>query len=189
MRLFVAIELSKRTRSALQRVGVALAKECTGVRWVPAERLHLTIKFLGDVPDRDVVKVSDAVARAAGGAAPFDMEISGCGCFPARGPVRIVWAGTKEESGVLQECVATLEDELEELGFARERRRFSPHLTIGRVREDHSGGRLRSAVESHVFEPMEESVSSLTLMSSVLSSKGPTYMPASTVRLGRARSR
>ena len=186
MRLFVAIELSKRTRSALQGVGVAVSEECTGVRWIPAERLHLTIKFLGEVPDGDVVKVADAVARTAAGSAPFEMEIAGCGCFPPRGPVRIVWAGIKEESGVLQECVETLESELEELGFARERRRFSPHLTIGRVREDHSGGRLRSADESHGFDSLEESVSSLTLMSSVLSPRGPSYTPASTARLGRA---
>ena len=87
---------------------------------------------------------------------------------------------------MLQDCVETLESELEKLGFARERRRFSPHLTIGRVREDKSGERLRSAVESHSFGLLEESVSSLTVMSSVLSPKGPTYTPVSTAKLGQA---
>lgn len=186
MRLFVAIELSQNTRAALAGVGAALSEKCDGVRWVPADRLHMTIKFLGDVADRDVVKVADVVARAAAGAEPFDMKIAGCGCFPQRGPVRIVWAGVIEEPVVLHACVETLESELEVLGFARERRRFSAHLTIGRVREDRSNDRLRSAVDSHSFGSLEESVSSLTLMSSVLSPKGPTYAPVSTTKLGQA---
>jgi 2'-5' RNA ligase len=184
MRLFVAVEFSDQVRSALAKVQASLAPECDGVRWIPSHQLHLTVKFLGDVPDRDVNRVAEAVARAAAKSVPCDLEIAGCGCFPPRGQVRIVWAGGSEKTGALTRCVEAVEGELEALGFPKERRRFSAHVTIGRVREDRSGGRIRSTVEAHTFPSLEQEVSSITLMSSVLSPKGPTYTPVSRTRLG-----
>lgn len=170
----------------LTDVQAALSAKCNGVRWIPGEQLHLTVKFLGEVPDQDAARVAEAVGRAAAGAVPFNMEMTGCGCFPLRGTVRIVWVGVREASGALLQCVERVEGELEALGFPKERRRFSPHLTIGRVREDRSGGRLRSIIEAYSFRSAEQSVSSITLMSSVLSPTGPTYTPVSTSRFGQA---
>jgi 2'-5' RNA ligase len=184
MRLFVAITLDDGVRSALGEVQADLKARCDGVRWIPQHQLHLTVKFLGDAPDRDVAKISEAVAKAASDSRPFSLEIAGCGCFPPRGAVRIVWTGANEHSGALLKCVEALETELESLGFARERKRFSPHLTIGRVREDRSGGRIREAADAHSYSPMNQAVASLTLMSSVLSPKGPTYTPVSKAKLG-----
>ena len=188
VRLFVAILLSDSVRAALGKVQADLDGAHRGVRWIPSEQLHLTVKFLGEVPDRDVAQVAEAVARAAGRATPFDMQVAGCGCFPPGGSVRIVWAGASESSGALLQCAEAVEGELEEMGFPRERRPFSSHITIGRVREDRSRGRLRSVVEVHTFSPMEQSVLSVTLMSSVLSPKGPTYTAVSTSKLGNAGS-
>lgn len=184
MRLFVAIELSEPVRSVLAKVQADLRAGCDGVRWIPSHQLHLTVKFLGEVPDRDVDKVATAVAQAAKQGGPFELQIAGCGCFPPKGPVRIVWAGGREPSGVLLTCVDALEDKLESLGFARERKRFSPHITIGRVREDRSGGRIRDTVVAQRLDEVRESVTVLTLMSSVLSPKGPTYTPVNKTDLG-----
>ena len=184
MRLFVAIELDDPIRFSLSSAQAQLTRQCDGVRWVPAHQLHVTVKFLGEVRDPDVSGVADAVARAAVQAAPFSMAIAGCGCFPKRGPVRIVWAGLIEESGALLQCVEAVERELEPIGFARERRPFSPHITIGRVREDRSGGQIRAAAEALTMDAGVQSVDSLTLMSSVLSPKGPTYSAVSRTNLG-----
>ena len=184
MRLFVAIELDDPIRFSLSSAQAQLNDQCDGVRWVPAHQLHVTVKFLGEVRDPDVSGVADAVARAAGRAAPFTMTIAGCGCFPKRGPVRIVWAGLHEASGALLRCVEAVETELEPIGFARERRPFSPHITIGRVREDRSGGQIRAAAEALTMDAGVQSVGSLTLMSSVLSPKGPTYSAVSRTNLG-----
>jgi 2'-5' RNA ligase len=184
VRLFVAIELSERTRSALGRIQADLASKCDGVRWIPAHQLHITVKFLGDVPDGDVSKVAEGVGRAAAACDPFSMEIGECGCFPPRGPVRIVWAGAAEASSALMQCVEAVEAELQPLGFPRESKPFSPHITIGRVREDRSSGGIRAAVQAYGCGKEQESVSSLTLMSSVLSPKGPTYTPVSKAELG-----
>ena len=184
MRLFVAIEFSDRIRSVLENVQAALRPKCDGVRWVRPEQLHLTAKFLGEVPDGKVSAVAEAVARAAAAVTSFTMEVSGCGCFPPRGAVRIVWVGLREEAGALARCVETVEEELQKIGFSRERRPFSPHVTIGRVREGRSHGGIRSAAEAFTFGPTEQAVSSITLMSSVLSPKGPTYTAVRKVDLG-----
>ena len=184
MRLFIAIEFSDRVRSLLEQVQAALRPRCDGVRWVRTEQLHLTAKFLGEVKDAKIPAVTDAVSRAAERAVSFTMEVSGCGCFPTGGPVRIVWTGLREKTGALTRCVEQLEAELEKIGFPRERRAFSPHVTIGRLREDRSRDGIRSAVGVHTFEPLRQEVSSITLMSSVLSPAGPTYAVVSKADLG-----
>ena len=185
MRLFVAIELSESHRASLTNVQAKLSRRCDGVRWIPGPQLHMTVKFLGEVKDDDVPAVSKAVAAGAARAVPFEMEVGGCGCFPPRGAVRIVWVGVREASNALLECVESVSEELERMGFPTERKPFSSHITIGRVREDRSGGKLRSAVDECTFPPLVQPVELVTLMSSVLSSKGPAYSTVSKADLGR----
>ena len=185
MRLFVAILLNEEARSALVRLQSGLARACPDVRWVAPEQLHLTVQFLGDVRDLDVPRVAGALQRAAR-VDPFDMELGGAGCFPDRGQVRIVWAGARDPTGRLVQCVESVSAELEAAGFPRERRPWSAHLTVGRVREDRSYGAIRSAVEAARFGPLTQSVAAVSLMSSVLSPKGATYSVVSTASLGRS---
>ena len=184
MRLFVAIELDEANRSRLAKLHGSLERKCPGVRWVQEHQLHMTVKFLGDVPDGQVPDVSAALELAGSSAKPFAMDLQGAGCFPPRGSVRIVWSGATETSGALIQCVAAAEEELESLGFPRERKPFSPHITIGRVRSDDSNGRIRSAVDAAAYENMAQTVKSLTLMSSVLSPKGPAYSVVGRANLG-----
>lgn len=184
VRLFIAITLDEQVRSRLAAVQARLRDRCQGVRWVRPEQVHVTLKFLGEVRDRDVPSVCAAVEYAAGAGKPFSLTVAGSGCFPKRGPVRIVWAGLDEPSGALLGLASALENECEKLGFPRERRPFSPHITIGRVREDRSDGKIRSAVDSFQFDSVSQSVEDVTVMSSVLSPKGPTYTAVSTAALG-----
>ncbi len=188
MRLFVAIELTDKVRSALLDVGTRLRRRCDGVRWIPAHQLHVTLKFLGEVADRDAGDVAGAVERAAANAGSFKLAIEGSGCFPPLGRVRIVWAGLKEETGRLLRIIEAMEGELELIGFARERRPFSPHITIGRVKEDVSNGTIRTAVDKFACRPAEQEVTAVTLMSSVLSPNGPTYTAVSRTNLGQDNS-
>ena len=184
MRLFVAIELTAEMRDALQEVQDALGRATDGVRWVRPEQLHLTVKFLGETPDGEVRRVAEAVARSAARSRPFEIQLSECGCFPPRGPVRIVWVGTHDPSGALQECVEAVEEELAGVGFPKELRPFSAHLTIGRAAEGRSAGGIRTAVEGGKVKPVRQSVCELTLMSSVLSAKGASYSVVSRAKLG-----
>ena len=184
MRLFVAIELDERVRSRLEKVQAKLRPECDGVRWVRPELIHLTLKFLGEVPDSKVAAVTQSIARAVANGEPLAMTLTGTGCFPPRGPVRIVWVGAEEPSGKLVHFAESVDAELARIGFPREQRPFSPHLTIGRVQDDRSGGKLRSAVTAVAIDRIEQAVESVTLMSSVLSPKGPTYHAVSRAKLG-----
>jgi len=175
MRLFVAIELEAPVRKALEALQKSLEPSCPDVRWVKPELMHLTLKFLGDVSDAQAVKVTRTVAGVAALSHPFELAIAGCGCFPPRGDVRVVWAGVEEPTGGLLGCVKHLEDALAEIGFPPGNRAFSPHLTIGRVREDRSRGKLRTAVAAGRFERAAQAAESMVVMCSELSRTGPTY--------------
>lgn len=183
MRLFVAIELSDSVRSVLRKMQDELRPRCDDVRWVRPEQLHLMVKFLGEVPDRDIDAVAAAMKLGAA-AVPFEMCIAGAGCFPPSGRVRIVWAGVEEKTGALQRCVAAVEDELVNLGFPQEERPFFPHITVGRVRDDRSHDRVRSAVSGCTLKSVRQPVDQLNLMSSVLAPQGSTYAVVMKANLG-----
>jgi len=185
VRLFVAIELTAEMRDALREVQGSLGRATEGIRWVRPEQLHLTIKFLGEVTDGKVSRVAEAVARSAARSSVFEMQLTECGCFPLRGPVRIVWVGTHDGSGALQECVNTVEEEMEGIGFPKESRPFSAHLTIGRAKDGRGASGIRAPVERCKVTPVRQSVDELTLMSSVLSPKGPSYSVVSKAKLGK----
>jgi 2'-5' RNA ligase len=176
MRLFVAIELGreiKRELAAVQvRLPAAVAKTA-GLRWTNPENLHLTMKFLGEV--QEVASACEAARIAAEGSAAFEMELGECGCFPPRGKVRIVYAATADRSGGLSDLASRGEAAFEAIGFPREHRPFSPHLTLGRVRDDRSAGRLRDAVTKLACKPLRQKVDSIAVMQSELLPEGPRY--------------
>ncbi len=177
IRTFVAVEMSSAVRSRaaslIERFRVAGAK----VTWVAPQNMHLTLKFLGDVPDVDSPGVCQAVEEAVSGLASFEIVCRGAGAFPDARRPRTLWIGV--DSGV-DELVAlhdAVDAALAPLGFARERRRFQPHLTIGRVRE--SGPKvaeLGRLVEKHAdFEAGLGAVDEVTVMASFLEKSGPKY--------------
>jgi 2'-5' RNA ligase len=108
------------------------------VRWAEPDALHITLKFLGEVAERRSDEITAALLRAAHGVAAFDVDISDFGAFPARSRPRTLWLGVTAPPE-FRELHACLEREFEALGFAREAREFSPHLTLGRVK---NAGRL-----------------------------------------------
>lgn len=175
MRLFIAIQLSDEVKTALRKAQRMLAAFDRVVRWLTPEQMHLTLKFLGEVENGAVTEVSAAADLAAEPCPPFEMVIAGAGCFPPRGRVRIVWAGIDEPSGALAAYSEQLEERCAEIGFERERRPFSPHLTVGRVREDPTGGRLRQAVEQTRVGPVSQRVDALCVFQSTLKPQGAEY--------------
>jgi len=177
LRLFVAIELEPALTRQLARAQQRLAEYDREVRWTRPEQMHLTLKFLGDVPDAQVPAVCTTAANVAATTKPFDMTLGACGCFPPRGPVRIVHVSINESTGMLLRCQQLCEDAYADLGFPPENRAFTPHLTIGRVREDRTNGRLRAAVGGVRCEASAQSVDSLCVVQSVLAPSGARYTP------------
>jgi 2'-5' RNA ligase len=125
VRCFVAVELPRPIREEIGRLQSRIATN--GLRLVKPELVHVTIKFLGDVPQEKVRLVSEALGRVK--AAPFPARVLGMGAFPGKS-VRVVWLGLE---GNFQELYLNVEQALKPLGFAPEARGFSPHITLGRV--------------------------------------------------------
>jgi 2'-5' RNA ligase len=125
MRCFVAVELPSHMREEIGRLQSGIATN--GLRLVKPELVHITIKFLGDVPQEKVGAVAETLGKVT--FAPFPVRVLGMGAFPGRA-VRVVWLGLE---GNFQELYQKVEQALKPLGFAPEVRGFSPHVTLGRV--------------------------------------------------------
>ncbi len=175
MRLFVAVELEPVLKRSLSNVVRRLDAFRGDVRFVREEQMHVTVKFLGEVAAENVAAVSEACGQSAARSQRFELELTRCGCFPKGGDVRVIWGGSDELPAGLQACVEECESRLEGLGFPPEQRPFSAHVTVGRVKYDKSGGRLRQAVEALRVDRTCQMVDSLTLFESRLTRDGAKY--------------
>jgi 2'-5' RNA ligase len=184
MRLFLAINLPTDVRETLWEVAAPLRTARYPVRWVAAEAIHLTLKFLGDVDDMREDEIAAGVAAAVVGAKPFPLPVGGFGAFPSAQRPRVVWAGL-EPVPSLELLQHRVEQEMERLGFPTEGRPFHPHLTLGRVKRDARPAALAGLatdLDSLVYET-EVSVESVDLMQSTLTPQGAQYTQRHVVAL------
>ncbi len=133
MRVFVAVFPPPEVQEALVQVARALPTEA--FRLTAPERVHLTLKFLGEVPPEDLPRVTSALERITRYDEPFDAATSGLGAFPSARRARILWAGIGQGYEEFRALSRAAESLLEPEGFAREERPFMPHLTLGRTRQ------------------------------------------------------
>jgi 2'-5' RNA ligase len=145
IRSFIAIELPEATRKAITVVQEQLKRSRAGVRWVKPGSIHLTLKFLGNIPPEQVDEIAAATAQLVRDEPPITLCAAGLGSFPSPRKPRVIWVGLQGEIDRLAIIQADLEKALEPLGFAREGRGFRPHLTIGRVKDRH---RLQALIEA-----------------------------------------
>ncbi|HKH38795.1 MAG TPA: RNA 2',3'-cyclic phosphodiesterase [Rubrobacter sp.] len=170
MRIFVGVFPPPEVSEALFRVARDLPAS-TAFRPIGPEKLHLTLKFLGNVAEADLSRVQQALEQLRGRHEPFEVETSGFGAFPSERRARILWAGVGEGSGLLRAVAQSVDDLLEPAGFGRERRPYVPHLTLGRARG--RGAKLDGASVSP--RALRFSVSGVDLVESVPGEGGVTY--------------
>jgi len=135
IRSFIAIELPDEIRHALAEVQKHLRRDVAGVRWVEPGSIHLTLKFLGDIPAEQIQPIVAAAMGAVQDEPPVSLGVSGLGAFPNPRRPRVIWVGIEGDVARLGRLQARLEEALEPLGFPRDARAFRPHLTVGRVKE------------------------------------------------------
>jgi len=189
IRTFIAIELDENLKNCLTKLQEQLKGEAPqgSVRWVRPEGIHLTLKFLGDVPANRIGEITQALQKSCQGFAPFFLSCSGLGCFPDLKHPNVVWVGVQEETGTLAQLQKAIEENLASLGYPAEKRPFSPHLTIGRVQKRVGASDLRQlgelvgASERGVSGRME--VRSVSLMRSDLRPDGAVYTRLAEVEL------
>lgn len=154
------------------------------VRWARPENVHLTLKFLGDVQEEVLESVRAALGETCAVYAPFNVELAGLGAFPSARRARIIWAGVGEGSEQLRSLASDLDAALAPLGFERERRPYTPHLTLGRVQGRPANLDLPTIVGSFGF-----GVGSVELVESVLTPEGAVYETLDTFALGESSRR
>ena len=185
-RVFCAIELPGAARDCVLN-HIARLKEAVPdakASWSRDENLHLTLKFLGEIPRSSVQDISAAASRAVVGGGAFSLRLEQTGSFPRGAQPRVLWVGINDGSGKLSELHARLEDESAKVGFEREDRPFHPHLTIARLRQPRHARTLAAVHKELEFEPLEVAVSELFVIRSELSSEGSKYSIISRHALG-----
>ena len=176
-RTFCAIELPEEICArATQRINdLKLSFPNSNASWNRDGRYHLTLKFIGEIPQSRVKRLSLAASRAVAELSPFAIVVEQSGVFPAHGPPRILWIGVNDISGSLTELHARLEDECSREGFPKEDRPYHPHLTLARLRKPQGARSLASAHRELWFGPTEVRVSELLVIRSELSTVGSKY--------------
>ncbi|MEA3335808.1 MAG: RNA 2',3'-cyclic phosphodiesterase [Chloroflexota bacterium] len=145
LRLFIAIELPGEVKQALAELQNRLQRDLPPkvVRWVRPGAMHLSLRFLGDTPSERVDAVIDGMKSATRGFTPFSLAVAGFGCFPNPRRARVLWAGVPQVPKGLTGLHRTTDLQMAKLGWSRERRAFTPHLTLGRVNKRVSSQDLR----------------------------------------------
>jgi 2'-5' RNA ligase len=180
LRLFCAIEmppdLRARAAAHVARLRAAVEPAPLKVGWEREEKLHVTLKFFGDVSHARLDALTRAVARTAARSHAFAAQLGGCGVFPTPSRPHVLWLGIADEAGALATLQRNLEDECAAEKFARDTRTFHPHVTVARVRAINSAARqlARRHLEAQ-FEPVKFRINELILMRSELGARGSTY--------------
>ena len=148
IRAFIAIDLPPEVLQCLEDISQHLKKEMGGksVRWVPSRNIHLTLKFLGDVSESNLDMLADILTTIAHGVNQFDLSVGGLGAFPKPHHPRVIWVGVEGPTELIT-AQRLLESEMARLGYARDKRDFDPHLTIGRVARHSTRQDIRKIAE------------------------------------------
>lgn len=147
LRLFVALAIGQEVKDSLAAAQQRLARTGAHVKWVRPGSIHLTLKFIGNADPDQVEPIGLALAEAAAGVKPFEIEVRGVGLFPDRRKPRVAWAGLTGDIGIVSRLVERLDEHLFGLGFPAEKRPFRAHLTLGRIRSDRNLGGLLAALD------------------------------------------
>jgi 2'-5' RNA ligase len=177
IRTFVAVEVSESVRGQAAELTRRLKSSPVKVGWIAPANMHITLKFLGEQTDESVAEICRAVREGAATVEPFEFNCAGVGAFPSIDRPRTLWLGVDEGLVGLQRLHAAIDVALARLRFPKDRQRFLPHLTIGRVREGGTG--LRQLVEGlrtmQDFVGGTTIVDEVTVFSSELKPAGPVY--------------
>jgi 2'-5' RNA ligase len=179
IRSFVAIELPEQVRAALAKLQEEMkGTGGEGVKWVGAGRIHLTLKFLGNVEETRTPPLVQALTRACERSAPFELALSGPGVFPGPSRPRVAWVGLSGGVEKLLHLQEGVEKALSPFAFPREERAFTPHLTLARLREGIAPQEARAFGQAFLRtspEAVSFKVEGISLMKSQLTPSGPIY--------------
>jgi len=172
MRVFIAVELPDEIRKGLEEVERDLRSHAESAKWVAPESIHVTLKFLGEVPNKRIDGIHDALAGLSW--KPFIIKVQGIGFFPGARSPRVIWAGM--EAPTMARLAEELDARMERMGFEKERRAFRPHITLARARDNRLDSSLVTAAAKYAERPFGSfEVDRLFLFQSTLKPTGAVY--------------
>lgn len=178
MRVFIAIELPESLKKEISNIQKRMRDLPDKIKWVDHSSVHITLKFLGEVKEKALDSVFKATRDVAQRFQPFMVEIKGTGVFPNPDRPRVIWIGVGEGSDKLARMAQYLEEELSNRGFPRERKKWVPHLTIGRVKWLINKEKIRRKVdEEKKTQAGQMKVEFISVMQSRLTPEGALYKP------------
>ena len=186
VRTFVAIPIPAEIRRRLVEVEQDLMPAKAGVKWVPEDSFHVTLKFLGYVEPERLEAIAGGVEAAIQGTGPFEVELAGVGAFPKITRPSVVWVGVTRGGQEMISLADRIDREMAKIGFEREKRPFSPHITLGRVKSPENLSGLRELIERHRNREVGSfGVEQVNIMRSELRITGPIYSVISDFKLMR----
>jgi 2'-5' RNA ligase len=190
IRTFITIELPQSVKIVLKRLQIDLgADKDAFVKWVKPDSIHLTLKFLGNINPEKTSEISAAMANVAQNTKPFLLSVSQLGAFPNTRSPRIIWVGLTNDTNILAGLQKRLDQSLASVGFAMESKTFSPHLTLGRVRNDIRPDQRRALAEKLTTTGLKSNppirVIAINLMQSDLTPQGALYTQLAGINLSK----
>ena len=184
-RVFIAVDISEAARRQTAAYIEALRTEFRVIRvgWDKPEKLHLTLKFLGDADEKQLTVLEKITKEIASEISNFKLQIGDTGVFPNPRNPRVLWIDVKDNGENLAKINNFLETECRKIGFAREKRKYVPHLTIGRLKEPNAARELARKHLENKFEPVEFEISEIVIYESKLLPTGSVYSVVSRHRL------
>jgi len=185
IRSFLAIELPKPILGKIEEVEGDLRSTHADVRWVSPEKIHLTLKFFGNIEESRIDLIFKSIEEPVRNTLPFSVRVRGAGAFPSLRNPRVIWMGLAEGKEGLVSLQEEIEVRLEEIGFEPEDRPFQPHLTLGRVKSSRGKEELVRRMEKFAEEEFGDfQVERVALFKSELRPSGPIYTLLKVLRLG-----
>jgi 2'-5' RNA ligase len=181
IRTFIALELSDESREEFARIAGILMEAKADVKWVKPASIHLTLKFLGYVDEGKITRISERLKDIVSGVEPFDVILEGIGVFPKWDYVKVLWVGLGEGAARVKELALRTEEVMQHEGFEKEKREYSPHLTLGRIRSAKNKKELRKQAETVEVKPVTSHISRIILFKSELSPEGAVYTELASV--------
>jgi 2'-5' RNA ligase len=188
-RLFIAVDTPASVRPALIEARDRLRAVRTNVSWDRDEKLHCTLKFLGEIRNEGVPGVLRTLEEVGKAGSPLTLTYEGLGCFPNRRDPRVIWAGIRETDGRLEALARSIDAAMVLHGVEKEKRAFHPHVTLGRVKGQRGLRELLATLETITFVCPPVAIHEIMLVKSELRPSGSVYSVVQRVALGKAGSR
>ena len=185
IRSFLAIELPKTILKKIEEVQEDLKASRADVRWVNPEKIHLTLKFFGNIEESQIDPMIESIREIVHQTPSFSLRVRGMGVFPHPRNPRVIWMGLEDGRDVIQPFQRQMEMAFGKIGFEPEKRRFQPHLTLGRVNSSRGRDELMGGMEKYKEQEFGElEVNRVILFKSDLRPSGPIYTPLGELQLG-----